>query len=252
MPLCRRSNLLEGAPFGEEVLNIQKYKKNEIFEVIRAVGLDQKECDLEDTDGEVRIKHKWSTSCFTLGDDPSHYVGRYVVGDGPDWPLEAYSWQAIIPRIRRWLGEVKGDLETPDLWAELERDARLIFGATSDDLAANTPFTPEEQTEIAVRLPTLAEHARRTYSLSAARMQALDAKLDYLVNASRRLGRKDWLNVCAGTILVYILTASVSPGAARDMFLGLLRAMVTFMVSKTRPCFRSDSGPLVSPAAPSE
>lgn len=214
-----------GRRFGVEVLNMQKWKKNEIFEAIQAVGLDPKEFDLEDADGEVRIKHKWSTSCFTLGDDPSHYVGRYVVGDGPDRPFEAYSWQAIIPRISRWLGEVKGDLETPDLWVELERDARLIFGATSDDLAANTPFTPEEQTEIAARLQTLAEHARRTNSLSAAQMQALDAKLDYLVNASRRLGRKDWLNVCAGTILVYILTASVPPEAARDMFLGILRAI---------------------------
>jgi hypothetical protein len=120
---------------------MQKWKKNEIFEAIQAVGLDPKEFDLEDADGEVQIKHKWSTSCFTFADDPSHYVGRYVVGDGPDWPFEAYSWQAVIPRISRWLGEVKDDLETPDLWAELERDARLIFGAASDDLAANTPFT---------------------------------------------------------------------------------------------------------------
>jgi hypothetical protein len=56
-------------------------------------------------------------------------------------------------------------------------------------------------------------------------MQALDVKLDYLINASRRLGRKDWLNVCAGTILVYILTASVPPEAARDMFLGIMRAI---------------------------
>jgi hypothetical protein len=190
-----------GRRFGVEVLNMQKWKKNEIFEAIQAVGLDPKEFDLEDADGEVRIKHKWSTSCFTLGDDPSHYVGRYVVGDGPDRPFEAYSWQAIIPRISRWLGGVKGELETPDLWVELERDARLFFGATSDDLAANTPFTPEEQTEIAARLQTLAEHARRTYSLSAAQMQALDAKLDYLVNASRRLGRKDWQRLCWGRSL---------------------------------------------------
>jgi hypothetical protein len=93
----------------------------------RLLGLDPKEFDLEDAGGEVRIKHKWSTSCFTLGADPTHYVGRYVVGDGPDWPFEAYSWQAIIPRISRWLGEVKGDRETPDLWAEADGSGGAFF-----------------------------------------------------------------------------------------------------------------------------
>jgi hypothetical protein len=204
---------------------MQKWKNNEIFEAIQAVGLDPKEFDLEDADGEVRIKHKWSTSCFTFADDPSHYVGRYVVGDGPDWPFEAYSWQAVIPRISRWLGEVKGDLKTPDLWAELHRDDQLLFSATSDDVTGNTRFTPDEQNEIATRLQTLAEDARRTYSLSAEQVRVLDAKLAYLVNAARRLGRKDWLNVCAGVILTLIIGAVLPPSAPRDMFLGLLQAI---------------------------
>jgi len=76
------------------------------------------------------------------------------------------------------------------------------------------------------------------------RCKPLDVKLDYLINASRRLGRKDWLNVCAGTILVYILTASVPPEGARDMFLGILRAIGHLLVSQARPCCRCDSGPL--------
>jgi hypothetical protein len=202
-----------------------KWKKNQIFEAIQAVGLDPKEFYLEDADGEVRIKHKWSPSCFTLADDPSHYVGRYVVGDLPDWPFEAYSWQAVIPRISRWLGEVKSDLRTPDLWAELHRDDQRLFSATSDDVTGNTRFTPDEQNEIAARLQTLAEHAKRTYSLSAEQVRVLDAKLAYLVNAARRLGRKDWLNVCAGVILTLIIGAVLPPSAPRDMFLGLLRAI---------------------------
>jgi hypothetical protein len=55
----------------------------------------------------------------SLGGDARHYVGRYLVGDGPDWSYEVYSWQALMPRVTRWLEEVKHDLETPDLWAEL-------------------------------------------------------------------------------------------------------------------------------------
>jgi hypothetical protein len=203
---------------------LPKWKKNEIFKAIQEVGLDPKEFDLKNNDSEVRIQHKWSMSCFTVVPDPSHYVGSRVVGDGVDWPIDLYSWESLIERIRSWLEDVKRDLEMPDLWAELQRDAQLLFGAPSDD-TENTPFTPDEQNDIAARLQALAEHARRTYSLSAAQMRTLEAKLDYLADAARRLGRKDWLNVCAGAILGYILTASLPPEAARGMFLGLLQAV---------------------------
>ena len=204
---------------------VQKWQKNEIFEAIQAVGLNPREFDLENDGAEVRVRHKWSASCFTIGGGPGHYVCANIVGDAPTFgPLDAFSWQAVLPRIRRWLEDVKRDLETPDLWAELQRQAEL-FGASSEDVIENTPFNQGEQNVIAERLQELAEHASRTYSLTAAQMRVLEAKLDYLVNAARRLGRKDWLNVCAGVILGYILAASLPPEAAHNMFLGLLQAI---------------------------
>ena len=203
---------------------LNKWKRNQIVEAIQTVGLDPRHFDLEDDGSQARIKHKWSPSCFTIRSNGVHYDVSYVVGDGMEWPASAYSWQTIPTRICSWLEEVKRDLATPDLWAELQREARLL-GTVSDDVTENTPFTLDEQSEIAARLQALTEHARHTYSLSATQMQAVDAKLDYLVNAARRLGRKDWLNVWAGAILSLILTASVPPEAARDMFLGLVRVI---------------------------
>jgi hypothetical protein len=204
---------------------LKKVQKNQVFEAIEAVGLHPNDFDLEEDGDKVRIKHKWSASHFTINSEGAYYGARYVVGDGPEWPVSAYSWGTISPRISAWLKDVKRDLETPDLWAELQRDGRLLLDATSNDVTGNSPFTPDEQNDIAARLQALAEHARRIYSLSAAQMRILDAKLDYLVNAARRLGRKDWLNVCAGVILSYILGASLPPEATRGMFLGLLRAI---------------------------
>jgi hypothetical protein len=108
--------------------------------------------------------------------------------------------------------------------AGLEGEAELLRTA-SEGVSENTPFTSEEQKEIAARLAVWAAHAQRTHSLSSAQMQSLQMKLDYLNEASRRFGRKDWLNLCAGTIISYILTASLPPDAAREMFLGVLRAV---------------------------
>jgi hypothetical protein len=205
---------------GSPIPVLQKWKKNQIFETIEAVGLDPKEFDLEDDGVEVRIKHKRSESCFILGGDPAHYLGRSVAGDAPAPPFEVYSWQSVILRIRSWLENVKRDLETPDLWVELQRKAKLL--AYSDEVTENTPFTLDEQNEIAGRLQEWAEHARHTHSLSAAQMQVLDAKLDYLVSAAGRLGRIDWRNAAVGAILGWVLSAALPPESARDIFLGLL------------------------------
>jgi len=120
--------------------HLQKWQRNQIFDAIQSVGLDPKEFDLESGDAEVRIKHKWSQSYFIVGGNAGHYVGRYVVGDAPEWPYEVYSWEALIPRVSRWLEEVKRDLEMPDLWAELQREAELL-GQASNEPAENTPFT---------------------------------------------------------------------------------------------------------------
>src|ERR1700691_4503420 len=131
---------------------LPKWKKNEIFKAIEAVGLNPREFDLiGNGDVEVRIKHKWSESYFVVGGGAGHYIGRSAVGDSGDWPYQVYSWETLMTRVSSWLGEVKRDLEMPDLWAELQGDAELLGGA-SGEANENTPFTREEQSDIVQRL----------------------------------------------------------------------------------------------------
>jgi hypothetical protein len=203
---------------------LQKWHANNIFEAIKEVGLDPREFDLKDSSAEVRIKHKWSESYLISRHESGYYVGQSVVGDGHVWPYGPYGWQSLMQRVSLWLGEVKRDLETPDLWAELQREAKLL-GAGSNAVTENTPFTPGEQKEIAGRLKELAKYVRKTHSLSPAQMQALDEKLEYLVDASHRLGRKDWLNAFIGVTLGYMLSVALPPESARTIFLTFLRAI---------------------------
>lgn len=203
---------------------LQKWHRNVIFEAIQAVGLDPGNFDLNDPGTEVRIKHRSSASCFIVRRESGYYVGQYVVGDSAVWPYSPSSWASLMPRVSRWLEEVKRDLETPDLWAEFQREAKLLE-AGSDAVTENRPFTPTEQREIAARLQELAKYARETYSLSRVQTKALDAKLDYLVDASNRLGRKDWLTVFVGAILGYIVAAALPPESVHGLLLVSFRAM---------------------------
>ena len=127
-----------------------------------------------------------------------------------------------MDRVRPWLKEVKLDLETPDLWAELQSEAKLLE-FDSGDSAENTPFTSDEQEEIARRLQELAANAKSTYSLSEAQMRVLNEKINYLIDAASRLGRTDWRGVLVGTMLSFVLSAALPPDTARHIFFSLLR-----------------------------
>jgi hypothetical protein len=205
---------------------LQKSMKNQIFEAIQGVRLDPREFEFEDSGAEVRLKHRWSTSYFVFGGHVGHYVGRYVVGDDPEWPYEVYSWEALMTRFNGWVRNVKLDLDTPDLWAELQGEAALLAGA-SLEANENAPFTREERKNIEVRLREVEEHVRRTHSLREPEMEILTAKIDYLVDAAGRLGRIDWRNALVGAILGYILTAGLPPESARSIFVTFMRLLRT-------------------------
>jgi hypothetical protein len=201
-----------------------KDPRNEIFHAIERAGLRPMEFDFNDDGAEVRIKHKWSESYFTVGGNALHYTGRYVSGDAPAWPCEVYNWEALMTRVSRWLEEVKHDLETPDLWAELLRETELL-GDASNEGAENTRFTAEEKKEIVRRLHELEEHARSRYSLSAEQMKALHTKIDYLIEAVDRMGRKDWSLMFIGVALTFIFASAFPPESVREVVLPLLRAI---------------------------
>jgi hypothetical protein len=205
---------------------MKKSQKNAIWEAIQKCNLDPQQFIFEEDEHLriVSVRHRWSPSRCVVHIEARSYIVTWIVEDDQTRPVRMLTWWGVLRRVRRWLSEVKNDLETPDLWADLQRQAGLLQAA-SEDVTENTPFTPAEQEEIATRLSAWAEHAQRAHSLSSAQMQVLAQKLEYLIEAARRMGRKDWINVCAGTILGYILTTSLPPGSAREMFLGVLRAV---------------------------
>jgi hypothetical protein len=111
------------------------------------------------------------------------------------WP----SLQLESARGTNGFKKVECNLKTPDLWAELQR--------------RSAAFPCHFLQRIRPSLRTSKTRSQRDFGHWG--MRALDARLDYLVNAARRLGRKDWLNVCAGAIRGLILTVALPREATR-------------------------------------
>jgi hypothetical protein len=173
-------------------VQLEKIFRNSIIVAVENGGLSPRECSFDFNDeGGCCITHTPSGSSFVVAGPFGHHTTTTVVGDGAPRELDAFTWPTVNERAERWARDVKQDVDTPDLLAELQRE-REILTSTRYEEVGNTPFSSEELAEIAEQLRQIQEHMSRTYSLSEAQMRHLEAKLADIAAAAARMGRKDW------------------------------------------------------------
>jgi hypothetical protein len=195
---------------------LERWKRNEIIEAVEAGGLDKRDCTFDFGDSESRITLPPSESSFLLEGVAGNYTSTMIVGDGVPQPLRHYTWPTVVERCQRWAAEAKRDADTPDLWAELQREREILTGARYE-AGENTPFTPDEQAEIAEQLRQIKEYVKKTNALSEAQVRILDARFDELEDAIRHVGRMAWRLMFLGVVLTLFVADIVPPEAVRQI-----------------------------------
>jgi AcrR family transcriptional regulator len=237
---------------------VSRRQRNEVLHAIEAARLRPTDFRWGDSEpvvgstdtGDRRRQHQLvhePTGAFFLFESP---VDSQQVPDGRRtaflrafgaWLAEppVSPWNAQLRRFSTWLSNLTDDLGTPDLWAELGQDQQL-FAAASDGNIDNSPFTSDERDEIARQLALLLNAARTSYALSDHQLRLLDARVAQLVDASSRLGRKDWVAMFLGIMLTLVIT-SVLPSDVVQQLIGAFAQGVRHLFT---------SGPLQLPPAP--
>jgi hypothetical protein len=172
-------------------MKLSKPQRNEIFRAVEKRGLSPHEFGW---DGESTFRHRASGAYLEIGGGPGAYTTRRQAGDLPVEERTELSRYRLIKQVELWLGDLVADIETPDLWAQLEDEAAFLGGVSSDETFENTPFTPAEQEEIKGQLRELSNQVRS------------------------RVGRKDWFLLGVALMLGYVLTAALPPDTGRDIF----------------------------------
>ena len=199
-----------------------KWQWNPIIEAIEKAGLDPTDFDLEDDGKEARISPRRSNGTFIIGRTGSGgYELTKAVEEWAPTGYPVYTWDRVEEVFALWLSEVKRDQETPDRFAELQQEREMLVVATGEDVQ-NTPFTADEQTEIAKQLGEITEYVKKTHELSEGQTRALEAARDEITDAAARMGRREWLTYAAGTLTILGATA-LTPETTHHMFLMLLR-----------------------------
>jgi hypothetical protein len=205
-------------------MKLAKEQTNELIEAIKAVDLDPRDFSYPEGEEEYRIEHKSSGSYFALDTKSAHYgVDYLIVGEVVDIKYTAYTWYKAMESFKLWIARVKRDIETPDLWAELQREPKLL-GAGPEQRIENTPFTPDEQRAIVAILHQRSDYVKQTYPLSETQMLELNTQIAELTEAVHRLGRRDWRGLLIATLIEFAFYVAPEPAAARDMVFTFLNA----------------------------
>lgn len=192
-------------------MRLEKSFRNPVIEAVEKGGLARWECTFDfSDDGGGCITHAPSGSSFVVKGPFGHFTTTTVVGETAPQQLEAFTWPTVEERVERWARDVKRDADTPDLWAQLQREREILTG-TRYESVGNVPFSSEELAVIADQLRQIKESVSSTYALSEVQMLHLEAKLDDIAAAASRMGRKDWALWVSAALLGALVQGVLPP-----------------------------------------
>jgi hypothetical protein len=172
---------------------------NQVLQQIRTVGLDAQDFEWEDSDSNVRLRHVPSGSYFWFDGDLRYCYYSPGLNKRTENRQTPLGWPSQFSCVGEWLGCLRREVETPDLWGALRQERELVDASISD-AEDNRPFTPAEQERIAQSLREVRDYVLKSGAYTAAQLAVLNSRLDYLESASTRVGRKDWINLAVATL----------------------------------------------------
>jgi hypothetical protein len=191
----------------------------------------EREGDRRESCPATAIQHSRSRSSFRIIQlNEDFYVYRSLTDSGMtieeqlkrEWVMRKWQdksyWRSVTNSFGEWLKEIENRQKDPDLWEELKRSAKFL-GDQREQEAENTPFTNDEQAEVSAQMKQVKEYIKTTFELTGEQIEHMDARLDQAEQASRHLGRKDWLLMFNGAVFSLILTDLITPQAAEHIIM---------------------------------
>ena len=114
------------------------------------------------------------------------------------------------------------------MWDELVK-YQLPPGEQISRGIGNEPFTAQQVDQIAESLKKIREYLELELDLDVQQKTLVNEKLDYLLEASKRQGRKDWLHTSIGVIFTLAIALAFSPEQARTIW-NILKVAVSGII----------------------
>jgi hypothetical protein len=116
----------------------------------------------------------------------------------------------------------------------MQRGRELIAGIQRTD-SGNTRFTQDERSRIEAQLQGIAKQLKAQFVLTNEQADRIDEWRDEVVEASERMGRKDWLIYLLGTITALTIAATVPAGVGEHIFTMVIHALGHLFTGGSEP-----------------
>lgn len=107
-------------------------------------------------------------------------------------------------------------MDAPDLWASVIQEKALPTAAASASVD-NRPFSPDERRLITAKLDEIKVFLIAGQHFATEQAEAVEREFAYLKESSKRMGRKDWLNILLGGLFGLAVTLALDPEKARGL-----------------------------------
>jgi hypothetical protein len=214
-----------------------KLERNKIYNVIARSYLDPAECSFSVTGQATKIVHS----------SGSEIRFSYIKDNRRVWRLTAYVEDGtkhqfnvspeidnVLIYIERWAQEVRLVLDTPDYWAEAQKRRELIDSIRLEE-SSNTFFNQDEQRQIVAQLQQVQTQMGSQFELTTEQVEQIRVSLDHAAEASKRMGRKDWLQLFGGSIFTLIITDMVSPAIGGHIFATVVQTLIHLFTGASGP-----------------
>lgn len=198
--------------------HLLKTQANDVLNAITKKGLDPEDFDW-DLEGPPTLRHTQSKEyLFTFEEGVfGQHGARYCPADYTTHVYRgAVSWEEQLSLVENWLTNLMREIQAPDLWSLLSEQIALVEAAAAD--SPNTPFSTAEMEKIADGLRELQAYIENTQHLDAQKHGYLNSMLGYLVDASQRQGRQDWLHTAIGVLFTIVVGLAMAPDQAKEIF----------------------------------
>ncbi len=119
---------------------------------------------------------------------------------------------------------LKREVEEPDLWEDLSKQ-KLSYDETISPDIINEPFSIHQAEQIADGIENIRRYLLNEFKGEQNAEKIINQKLDYLIDASKRQGRKDWFHTCIGVFFSMATALTMSPDQTKQIWIILKNAI---------------------------
>jgi len=188
-------------------------QKNQVLRLVKDSGLDPFNFEWSEIlsersivpelfsgDTVSMIEYKDSDFCYVFDFKNGKHYAEFSPGKETQTEHQfPGNWDLQIAYVEKWLNYLNREISEPDLWASLA-NSRLDCTLNIDPQEDNKPFTFTEVNQITTGVNEMRQYLESEFSDVKNANEIIGNKLDYLVDAAKRQGRKDWLHTCIGVL----------------------------------------------------